>query len=255
MIRLVPMVTVVLTTITLAAGEENPADAVPKWTLPPEFYLSPDRFGLFNQRLIHEELNLTKEERTNVGRARFRVQTEGRKAYADLLKLEDDKLIPAYNTFLIEQGKKTEKSLREALPPRKYKRFREVVLQMQRCVAFYDPAVAKELKLTKVQRKKLEDIQEKATVAWARFHLDVRRKRAKRSDSRKRRKEIDDKAEKRILQELTEAQRKQYKQMLGKPLVPRPTRRSIILPSLRNFHVSDRRLRERLRRVYRARNR
>jgi hypothetical protein len=224
------------------------ADGDETFKLSPEFYVWPNQMTLFRQRLIHEELRITKDDRVKVGQAERKILILRNKTETEMRKLQGDKLIAAYDSLLINLARQTDRELKAALKPAQYRRFNEIVLQMRGVRAFFDPDFQKALHLTKSQQRQLGEIQDEATVAARKLMYERRQKAGVKDESRKRRQDIDDRAAKRILRLLTSEQRKTYKSMLGKLLAPKPRTPSIVLTSTPHFGwVNSTELRGRLR--------
>lgn len=215
------------------AGLINPAcraaDKPGGFQLSPKFYLAPDRFLLLSRRYVTEELQFTAEEKLRIARARREVQRLRSTEVFALRRIKDEKLIRAYHAMLTKVAHESDRQLKSALPPEKYQRFSELHMQARGMRAFFDPDVQKALQISKAQKTAFGEIQDQAIVADRKLRRDAGK--GKREYVRTKQGEIDDRARKKLLRQLTADQRKKYKKMLGKPLHPQSPALSILLPT------------------------
>jgi hypothetical protein len=160
---------------------------------------------LLNQESVQKELKLSKEQTKKVKAAAAK-QMEAFQGLRDVDEEERPKKIQ-------EIMKEGDKAVKDILKKDQAKRFKQITLQVQGPQAFADDAVAKELKLTADQKKKiktlLSDAQEKRQEAFQDAAGDFQAAQKKVA-------EINKETTEKVMKELTDDQKTTWKKMIGK---------------------------------------
>src|SRR5438552_292345 len=175
------------------------------------------RFSIFREK-VQDELKITGEQRTKLDERRDAALQEMQQTFqkAQDLKPEDrQKTLHEYRQMV---DQKLEAFLKETLKADQLKRLRQLILQQEGLFAIGHPEVSKELNITDDQRKKLmmvmEDLQKKMEPIMKQAQeggdpQEIRPKTMK----------IHKDHQLQIEAFLSDAQKKQWKEMLGKPFV------------------------------------
>jgi hypothetical protein len=161
---------------------------------------------LANQKSVQQELKLSDEQIKKVAEI----------GKAMRLKAEDiTETVPKERMKkAMEIFKVAEKDVYAMLKPEQAKRMRQIALQQQRLArAFENPEVAKVLKLSEEQTKKMREIRESA----AKESTKLSEGGKSRDEARKKMAEFSKATEEKLLKVLTNEQRTRWTELLGEP--------------------------------------
>jgi hypothetical protein len=160
---------------------------------------------LLGNESVQKDLKLSDDQIKDVKAAAKKAQ-EARQGLQDLDREERTKKIQ-------EIAKESDKAVTKILKDDQKKRLKQISLQVQGARAFADAAVAKELKLTADQKKKIKAIQDDAQKEITEARQDAGDDRqALQKKIAEIRKSTNDKA----MKELTDDQKTKWKEMTGK---------------------------------------
>ncbi len=174
--------------------------------------------GLLRMPEVQQELKLNDEQKTKLGAAMQKMQGEMQALFQ---QLGQDATPEQRQKAMADAQAAQTKQINEVLNPDQQKRFRQLQLQQQGFQAVTRTDVADELKVSAEQKTKIQEIQRQQRQAMQDL-IQGGDFQAAREKIQTLQKETGDK----ISAVLTEAQRNQWKEMLGAPFAfPRPGRR------------------------------
>ena len=161
---------------------------------------------LANQKSVQEELKLSEQQIkkvAEVGKA-MRLKAE------DITETDPkERMKKAMELF-----KRAETDVFAMLKPEQAKRMRQIALQQQRLArAFENPEVAKVLKLSDDQTKKMREVRESAAKESAKLSEGAK----SRDEARKKMAEFSKATEEKLFKVLTDEQRTRWSELLGEP--------------------------------------
>ncbi len=154
--------------------------------------------ALLRMPAVQQELKLTEDQKSEITAAIGAIGAPKVKGDKTAVKSDPEQIGEAVDTV--------QKILNES----QQKRLREITLQFEGPIAILEPGTAKQIGLTQAQRASIRDALSSLASGLQGQKLSADERRAKMQAFRK---EVGDK----ILQLLTDAQRSQWKQMLGAP--------------------------------------
>jgi len=160
---------------------------------------------LLNQESVQKELKLSKDQIKDVKSA-WGKQMEAFRGLQDVDEEERPKKIQ-------EIAKEGDKAVAKILKKDQTKRLKQITLQVQGAQAFADPAVAKELKLSDEQKKKIKGIQDAAQKEMREAFQDAA---GDQEELQKKMGEIRKSTNDKTMKLLTDDQKKTWKKMTGK---------------------------------------
>ncbi len=174
--------------------------------------------GLLMMPEVQKELNITEQQTQQLQQL---LQQQREQMQALMPQLRD--ATPEQRQKMMEQiSQKWDEALGKVLQPAQKSRLRELELQWQGSMALSRPDVAKELKLTEQQQKKIQDIR---TQYWQK-QMQLFQQRDPNADMQalmQQGQQLRQQMDKEILAVLTAEQQEQWKKMQGKPFqFPRP---------------------------------
>ncbi|HMC63956.1 MAG TPA: protein kinase [Gemmataceae bacterium] len=165
---------------------------------------------LLRDAAVLDDLHLTEEQRRSIDNLKKRQDDQWQGLFREFRNLPPDKRSERF----LDMARKNETAVAAILSPEELHRLRQIALQCQGPMAFRDPQVARELKLTAEQRSRIRAIEAEMFFGMAERSLGGRDS----DEARKAREERLQTARGRIQKEvLDEDQRERWDEMTGKP--------------------------------------
>jgi hypothetical protein len=158
---------------------------------------------LLHQKAVQEELKMTDEQVKKVDAVAQKLKDE-REAAIDKGEKPD----------LAKMVEKMDKAVAEFLKPEQLKRLKQIQLQVGGPRVFNNPELAKEMKITDAQQKKLKELQdENAAEVKKIYEKDAE----SRDEARKKVAELNNKVGERIIDLMEGEQKEKWKEKVGEP--------------------------------------
>ncbi len=160
---------------------------------------------LLSQKSVQDELKVTDDQIKKTEELSEK-QREGFRSLRDLEPEERTKKMQ-------EANQASEKALAEILKPAQLKRLKQISLQLAAVLAFINPEVIKELKLTDAQKEKIKEIWQQTMDQKADIFQNIH----DRAEIRKKRDEVDKSAVEKVVSEFNPEQKAKWKELIGEP--------------------------------------
>jgi DNA-directed RNA polymerase subunit F len=158
---------------------------------------------LLHQKAVQEELKLSEEQLKKLSDATQKFKEEREAAIDKGEKPDLTKLVAS-----------TDKAVAEFLKAEQLKRLKQIQLQVGGPRVFANAALAKEMKITEEQKKKLTDLQEETAAAAKKiFEKDA----DSREEARKKMTELNNKVREKIIDVMDGEQKEKWKEKVGEP--------------------------------------
>lgn len=202
----------------------------------PAGYSANRRVSLLRNPKIQEDLKLDEKQTAAIKKIFNDLNTKRREIYAPIpgiTRQERSTIIVAASTELQKYTAEQNKKLLDGLKPEQAQRLEQIIVQTQGIRALDDPKIAKELKITDEQKKKMAEA--RASVARDRQKLsaDIRARKVDRTKYREKLQELAKASDQKVLDVLSKEQQEQFEKMKGKKIaLGRNTinGRAVILP-------------------------
>jgi Spy/CpxP family protein refolding chaperone len=166
-----------------------------------------------------KELSLTEDQLAKIRDVAQSIRTTRLEKFQALQDVAEEDRPAKMREIAREMSATTEKELKEILKPEQMKRYQEIDLQAQGINAFNQEEVAKRLKLTDDQKKKIADIQEDTQSQMREIFQNAG---GDRQAAGQKMRELMTSSREKVTALLTEDQKATWKEMTGKPF-ERPT--------------------------------
>jgi Spy/CpxP family protein refolding chaperone len=184
-----------------------------------------DSTRLLQQESVQKALKLTPEQIKKVEdlseemRAKFQQAFGGREeGQGDRKIIIVDRDNEEHRKKMQELHQETEKAVAKILKPEQFKRLKQISYQQQGGRAFTDPEVAKALRLTEEQQKKIREINEDAGSQIGPITVTIEEDPAqKMAEHQKKMAEVQKASTDKIMKLLTAAQKMKWKELQGEP--------------------------------------
>jgi hypothetical protein len=177
---------------------------------------------------IRKEVEVSDEQLTKLRALSEKVQADLRERFAGLRDLEPEQRrerMEELRKGIEEQTQKVQKEVEEVILPHQLKRLKEIRVQILGLRALEDAEIVKELGITEAQKEKFaavrEQVREQMQGAMEGFRdlrdLSQEEREARMAEMRERMTKTRQEVEAKTLGVLTDAQKKAFEQMKGKP--------------------------------------
>jgi hypothetical protein len=175
--------------------------------------------GLLQRQEVQKELKLDEDQIAKVSEAAQELNKHRRDTAAEFRGLQGEERRKKASEIREKITKKTEevnKKVRDALKPEQSQRLEQIALQVQGMRALRTKEIIKQLKITKEQQAKIDEVQSSIAGKRQKVFQDVRNGNIERTKVRDKLQELVKQTDEETLKVLTEAQRTQFDKMKGK---------------------------------------
>lgn len=169
---------------------------------------------------VQKEIEVVDDQKAEIEKIGEEIRSQRpqgeRPNFREMSEEEREKYIAQMRERGAKEAKIANARLEEALLPHQMKRIKEISLQQRGVAALSDDEVAKELKITDAQKKKLEDVNQK-NMETMRSKMEELRQGGSREGFFEKYQEMRKEAEGKVLAVLTGDQKKKFEEMKGEP--------------------------------------
>ena len=187
----------------------------------PAGYSANRRVALLRNPKVQEDLKLDEKQAAAIKTMIENLNAKRREIYAPIpgiTRQERSTIIMAASTELQKYTAEQNKKLLDGLKPEQSQRLDQIMVQTQGIRALDDPKIAKELKISDEQKKKMAEA--RASVARDRRKLsaDIRGRKFDRTKYREKLQELAKAGDQEVLDVLSKEQQEQFEKMKGKKI-------------------------------------
>jgi len=177
---------------------------------------------------VQKEIEVVDDQKAEINKISEEIRSQRpqgeRPNFREMSEEEREKYIAQMRERGAKEAKIANAKLEEALLPHQMKRLKEIALQQRGTSALTDPEVAKELKITDAQKKKLDDVNQKNRETMGARMRELFQG-GNREGIREKMQEMRKEAEEKVLAVLTGDQKKKFEEMKGEAFeMPQRTR-------------------------------
>jgi len=183
------------------------------------WYSAPNKLYLLRRPDVQKELKLDGDQQKQVQNVLQELNKQRRDEYAKLRKAGPGNAknrAQQYRKIREKINAEADKHVEGILERKQIKRLNQIAVQMQGLRALQNPEVAKQLKLTDKQQKKIDELQAERTKKFRQLYQELRNGKLQRNKLAEKRAEISKDIDKQIQGVLTKKQTARFKKMKGK---------------------------------------
>jgi hypothetical protein len=184
-------------------------------------YSANRRVALLRNKKVQEELKLDEKQAAAIKKTLEDLTAKRREMYAPIPGItpqERSKIIVAASKELQKYTAEKNKKLLEGLKAEQSKRLDQIVVQTQGIRALDDPKIAKELKISDEQKKKMAAARASAIQDRRKLYEEIRGGKVDRTKYREKLQELAKASDQKVLDALSKKQQDQFEEMKGKKI-------------------------------------